>query len=549
MTQTPDELGRPSGHSLRDYWTTGTIASLCHSLSDLGQVCIELRDERGLVLDAQSYEHDQGIVREIPQDAAVHQILIGDESIGSVVVYPGDPKNPNRALINHIGVLIALTAGEMCTDVSQLRYRVEEIEVLYKLSSLLVRGGRVKEMLGLTLELSLEVLGLDAGAIMLLPEDSVGIQHNEMENELQRSASIGLSDEWLVNPVPLSKSREFDRLSLEGEVVNSPSLNEDPRVLVPVECQEEGLVAFLGAGMVFNGKPIGVIRLYSKTKREFSKADRSLIRSIGESAAAAVEQARLLKLQARQRRMHRSLKIAGAVQKRMLPEVTPRFERLELAGRYHPSQEIGGDFYDLFKVRDQLGVLVGDVVGKGVVAGLLMSAVRATIRAYAELSDDLSRVMIRTNDAVYRDTTVSEFVTIWYGMIDPESLMMRYVVAGHEQPMLIRKEKTGFKLKRLAGEGLVVGVIENEVYKMHTIQLRAGDILIAYTDGITDAMNFEMSRFGKERFESSVLDFLEESHEASAQDILERIFWSMRQFVGLQDQADDETLVVVKVTN
>ncbi|MDF1808339.1 MAG: SpoIIE family protein phosphatase [Phycisphaerales bacterium] len=547
MTQTTDELGRPRGHSLRDYWTTGTIASLCHSISDLGQVCIELRDERGLVLDAHSYEQDQGIVREIPQDATVHQIQIGDESIGSIVVYPESDENTNHTLMNHIGKLIALTAGEMCTDVSQLRYRVEEIDVLYKLSSLLVRGGRVKDMLRLTLELSLEVLGLDAGAIMLLPEDSLGIQHDEIENELQRSASIGLSDDWLTNPIPLSKSREFDRLSLEGEVVVSSSLMDDPRVLVPKECQLEGLVAFLGAGMVFDGKPIGVIRLYSKTKREFTNADRNLVRSLGESAAAAVEQARLLKLQARQRRLHRSLKIAGAVQKRMLPEVTPEFDRLELAGRYQPSQEIGGDFYDLFGVRNQLGVLVGDVVGKGVVAGLLMSAVRATIRAYAELSDDLSRVMIRTNDAVFRDTTVSEFVTIWYGMIDPESLMMRYVVAGHEQPLLFRKDKSGFKLKRLPGEGLVVGVIENEPYKMHTIQLRAGDILIAYTDGITDAMNFDMARFGNDRLESGVLEFLNSSPDASAQDILERIFWSMRQFVGLQDQADDETLVVVKV--
>lgn len=550
---TTEQFDRPKGHSVRDYWTTGTISSLCESLTELSQVRIELRDERGFVLDATSYPQDHGIVRSIPEGANVTPIVVGDETIGSVVVYPTIDQaqsdiDSQQALVERIGKLIAMTAGEMCSDVSELRFRVKEIAVLYQLSSQLVKGGRVKDMLGLTLELALEVLGLDAGAIMLLPEDSAGIAHNEMENELKRSASIAMSEEWLSNPTPLSRDREFDRASLAGEVVTSSNLTKDPRVLVPDECQSEGLIAFLGTGMVFNDHPIGVIRLYSKEEREFSAAERELVRSIGESAAAAVEQARLLKLQARQRRMHRSLMIAGAVQKRMLPEVTPSFEHIELAARYQPSQEIGGDFYDLFSVRDQLGVLVGDVVGKGVVAGLLMSAVRATIRAYAELSDDVARVMIRTNAAVCRDTTVSEFVTIWYGMIEPETLMMRYVVAGHEQPILMRKDQHNtWRAHTLEGNGLVVGVIPTEQYTMHTMQLEPGDYLIAYTDGITDAMNFDMKRFRKSRLEDAILECLSENEDPSANDVLKRIFWSMRQFVGLAKQADDETLVVVKI--
>ncbi|MFG0312566.1 MAG: hypothetical protein ACF8LL_00050, partial [Phycisphaerales bacterium] len=103
-------------------------------------------------------------------------------------------------------------------------------------------------------------------------------------------------------------------------------------------CREENLVAFIGSGMVFDNQPIGVIRLYARQPRKFTSAERKLIRSIGESAAAAVEQARLLKMQARQRRTQRALRIAGAVQKRMLPEVTPRFDGLQLAARYQPSQ-------------------------------------------------------------------------------------------------------------------------------------------------------------------------------------------------------------------
>ncbi|MGV6815006.1 MAG: PP2C family protein-serine/threonine phosphatase, partial [Phycisphaerales bacterium] len=99
----------------------------------------------------------------------------------------------------------------------------------------------------------------------------------------------------------------------------------------------------------------------------------------------------------------------------------------------------------------------------------------------------------------------------------------------------------------LPGEGLVVGVLPDESYTMHTIKLQPDDILIAYTDGITDAANFDHERFGKARLKDSLLEFLNEEPDASAKQVLERVFWSMRQFVGLADQADDETLVVVKV--
>ena len=205
MLQSPNDLDRPKGHSLRDFWTTGTISSLCESLTELGDVVIELRDERGLVLDSSAATH-QGIVRSIPESASVMPILIADEAIGAVVVYPlkAGSSSKSHEMIKHIGKLIAVTASEMCSDVSLLRYRIKEIGVLYKLSSLLAQGGRVRDMLGLTLELALEVLDLDAGAIMLLPENSAGLVHDELENELRRSASIGLGEYWLNNPVPLT---------------------------------------------------------------------------------------------------------------------------------------------------------------------------------------------------------------------------------------------------------------------------------------------------------------------------------------------------------
>ncbi|MBO6512960.1 MAG: SpoIIE family protein phosphatase [Phycisphaerales bacterium] len=535
--------------SLRDYWTDGSVARLCATLSELTGVVVELRDERGIVLDPdQDAEFFGGAIKPIEDGAEVFPVRLGSEGgavIGSVVI--GSGGDIARPMLDRMGSLLASMVAEMTSDVSELRLRVKEIEVLYKLNALLVSGGRVDETLELALESGLDTLDLDAGAIMLLPEDSEGLTKVDKEDELVRSASIGLSESWLSSPMPLSEGREIDRASLAGKVTVVEDLLEDERILARDQVEREGLRSFLGTGMVFDGHPIGVIRLYSRSVRKFSGAERRLIRSIGQSAAMAVEQARLIKMKARERRTQRSLKIAATVQKRMMPDTLPAVEQLDIAARFRPSFQIAGDFYDVFEVRDKVGILVGDVVGKGVVAGLLMSAVRATLRAYAELSDDLSRVMARTNEALHRDTTVSEFATIWYGVFDPETNELCYVTAGHEPPVVLTQREDGrWSHRMLTGIGLVAGVQDNEEYVMERVVLEKDQVVVAYTDGMMDALDFTGERFGRQRLISAVVETLNEEPDASAERVIERIFWHLRQFTGLQPQTDDETIVVMR---
>jgi phosphoserine phosphatase RsbU/P len=547
--------GAGRGGSLRDYWTDGSVARLCAALSELSGVTVQLRDERGIVLgpddDAEFYG---GRVEPIESGAQVFPIRIGgDTVIGSVVVSAiegdgtGDSVVSSGPLIRHMGELISSMATEMCTDVSELRIRYKAIEVLYRLNAELVAGGRVSDTLKLTLETALEAFGLQAGAIMLLPEDSEGLTRTDLEDELERSASVGLSEDWLSSPLPLSEGRAIDRASLDGEVTVIEDLHKDDRILARQQVVNEGLRSFLGTGMVFDGRPIGVIRLYSRSQRSFSGAERRLIRSIGQSAAMAVEQARLIKMKARERRTQRALKIAGTVQQRMMPDRLPVVEHLDIAARFRPSFQIAGDFYDVFEVRDKIGIMVGDVVGKGIVAGLLMSAVRATLRAYAELSDDLSRVMARTNEAIHRDTTVSEFATIWYGVFDPETNELCYVTAGHEPPLLLTRGDDGvWTHEMLRGEGLVAGVQDDEEYAMERVVLQKDQVVVVYTDGMMDALDFAGQRFGRQQLIEAVVSTLNEEPDADAERVIERIFWHMRQFTGLQAQADDETVVVMR---
>lgn len=544
----PEPRAHVRGSSVRDYWTDGSISSLCAHLSALGGVAIELRDERDRVLPPDSSPDAPGLVSPIPPDATVLDIVIEDERIGSVVVHPAGEAAHARAV--SAGRLIAAATREICTDVSELRHRVAEIDTLYRLSAMLVKGGKVADTLGAALHSALEVLELDAGSIMLLPEDADGLAKGESEADLKRSVSINLSEAWLANPLPLSKDREFDRRALAGEIVVSHDLVKDPRVLLPEQCADERLGSMMSAGMVFDNRPIGVIRVYDRMPREFSRAERRLLRSIAQSAAASVEQAGVIQLRASERRTQRALRIAGAVQQRMMPAEVPRIPGIDLAARYRPSFEIGGDFYDLFESHNRLAMVVGDVVGKGVAAGLLMSAVRATMRAYAELSDDLSRVMARTNDALCRDTTVNEFATVWMGTIDPHTRELRYVSAGHDRPTLFRRDPSaegGWSSRTLDGGGLVAGVSPGESYPVEMVKLRPSDVLVVFTDGVTDAQSFSAERFGRARLLGAIRSILQTDPYASASEVVERVLWAVRQFTGLQPQSDDETLVVARV--
>jgi len=534
--------------SVRDFWTDGSISAMCELLTEINGVNIELRDELGHVLGPRSTPDGPGIERPIPGGARVFRIEVQEQPIGSVVVYPSeDGEAHDRAV--RAGRLIASAAREMCSDVTELRHRVAEIDTLYQLSFLLVRGGRAKDTLEAALKSAIDVLDLDAGSIMLLPEDADGLAKGESEADLERSVAINLSEAWLDNPLPLSKDREFDRRALAGEVVFIEDLASDPRVLLPEQSVRENVRSFMCAGMVFDGRPIGVIRVYSSRRRVFTRSERRLLRSIGQSAAASIEQARLIKLRARERRTQRALRIAGAVQQRMLPVSVPTMPGIDIAARYRPSYEVGGDFYDLFLAHGRLVVVAGDVVGKGIAAGLLMSAVRATMRAYAEVSDDLEMVMRRSNEAMCRDTTVSEFATAWVGSIGKNERGERelaYVSAGHDRPALFRRGDDGsWSHELLEAGGLVAGVMAGETYPIERRALRSGDVLIVYTDGITDAQTFEGGRFGRARLVGHVAAFLGSEPAAPAAKIVEHVFWAIRQFTGLHRQADDETLVVI----
>jgi sigma-B regulation protein RsbU (phosphoserine phosphatase) len=234
----------------------------------------------------------------------------------------------------------------------------------------------------------------------------------------------------------------------------------------------------------------------------------------------------------------------------MLPTVLPGPPGVDIAARSEASTELAGDFYDAFMIEGRVGLLVGDVVGKGVAAALMMSAVRASLRAYAHGSVEVDEVMTLTNEAMCRDTLDNEFATLWYGVLDPATGDLDYASAGHDPPFVVRvptdRPVDETDVRPLGVGGLVLGVDPVQHYAAFRHRLEPGDVLIAYTDGLTDARTFDDEKFGWSRLLHSVIALLRDEPDASAERVLEHVMWDVRRYVGLREQVDDETMLVMR---
>jgi len=306
---------------------------------------------------------------------------------------------------------------------------------------------------------------------------------------------------------------------------------------------------------LYQGRASGLIRLYSRVARHFTLEQAELLRAIADHVAMVLAHSRLRELREQDQAMQRQVKLAADVQRRMLPRLIPQLPGLDTAARYAPSFQLGGDFYDTEVINGSLAFAVGDVVGKGVPAAMIMSAVRAALRAYSQTAPTLSDLLSKVNLATLRDTMESEFVTLWVGLLDPTTKQLVCASAGHDPAMLFRPDPdgslgglAGFKIEDLGVPGLVAGVDPETYYEETTYQLRAGDVLLTCTDGIGEAMNFDGKKFGRQRLIDTVTGLLRLAAGASSQRIIEHVMWTLPQYSGLALGNDDVTIVVVRVS-
>ncbi len=299
-----------------------------------------------------------------------------------------------------------------------------------------------------------------------------------------------------------------------------------------------------------NEKVLGIMSLGPKQSEEpFSKTDIRLLDSVAAQTGLALENGRLteaIKAEVAVREKHRrELEIAHEVQQRLFPQELPPMPGLDYAGACRPALGVGGDYYDFISLSPAvLGIAIGDVSGKGIPAALLMATLRAYLRGQTTHSQaDLTAVMSNLNRLVYQSSAANRYATFFYGELDTASRTLNYVNAGHNPPMVFRQAQSRGAIVRLDTGGPVIGLMEECVYGQGHVVLEPGDVIVAYTDGISEAMNASEVEWGEEQLMNAVQPNL----TAPASTLIDRLMASADAFVAGAPQYDDMTLVVVRV--
>lgn len=281
------------------------------------------------------------------------------------------------------------------------------------------------------------------------------------------------------------------------------------------------LVIFFAAGVYFSFSP--------RSTRDFENY-------VPEYVSRIAERERLLK----------ELEIARNIQMKFLPQSIPAIPKLEVASVCKPAMEIGGDYYDFVKVNEtSLGVIIGDVSGKGVSAAFYMTMAKGIIKTLSKKIQMPKQLLIELNEIFYENAPPSVFVSVIYGYLDLQSRTLTFARAGHN-PLIVHKKGLG-QPKLLCPEGLAIGLERGEVFsniiQEHRIAIEPGDLFVFFTDGVSESRNKNDQEFGEER----LTKIIEQNAHLSAHDLLNKIVSEVERFTGSAPQFDDFTMVVVKI--
>jgi serine phosphatase RsbU (regulator of sigma subunit)/anti-sigma regulatory factor (Ser/Thr protein kinase) len=299
----------------------------------------------------------------------------------------------------------------------------------------------------------------------------------------------------------------------------------------------------LAVPLVSQGELIGVLNLGPRlSEQDYSSDDRRLLDSLAAQAAPALRVAQLVREQqaeaATRQRFEQELEVARLIQQNFLPKELPDLPGWQIAAFYRPAREVGGDFYDVIPLPDgRVGFVIGDVTDKGVPAALVMSATRSVLRASAQRLIEPGEVLERVNEHLCPDMPEKMFVTCLYGVLDPESGLLRFANAGHDLPYV----QTTDGVIELRARGMPLGLMPGMAYEEKEATLEPGDSVLLHSDGVLEAHDPERDMFGAPRLKETM------GQGPGGQELIDHVLSSLAAFTGPDaEQEDDITMVTLQ---
>ncbi|MBI4419043.1 MAG: SpoIIE family protein phosphatase [Ignavibacteriales bacterium] len=434
---------------------------------------------------------------------------------------------PDRKLITSL-VNLSAAAVEKAVMVERLKEahrsldrKLQELKTLFELSkefNLVLNADKVIRLLTFSL---LGQIGVNRYAVCLVDGGTIKIVASRLSDD---PALLRALQDFcdLKNPMLI---REIDKKLARSA---APLKEAGVQLMIPMHVQNRT------KGVILLGEKLG--------GSEYSKEDLEFLYSLANLAIISIENARLFQETLEKQRLEDELKIAREIQQGLLPQTLPAIGGYDLAAANVSSKQVGGDYYDVIRRSDtEYVIAIGDVSGKGTPAALLMASIQAALRALVPLLHDLPEATGRMNDLACENTGGDTFITFFWGIIDTARHQLRYVNAGHNPPFLIRKDGSVIRLQK---GGLILGMMKTKrPYEEGEVELKAGDLLFLFTDGVSEAMNARGEDFTEERLES----ILKSVGGSPAREILQHVRMHVQEFSKGTQQSDDITMLVVNV--
>ncbi len=394
----------------------------------------------------------------------------------------------------------------------------------------LIRAGRELAAHNSLAELFQVIMDLSVDAVMAGRGVLMTLEGSELEVRVARGAGFKISS--TVRDLVINEKKSL----LVSDVQLDQALREQMSIVA------HNVKSIIAVPLQTNDRVIGLIYLDSPNAlRQFSSEDLNLLTVMANVAAIRIEHARLNEIEEAERAMAKEMQQAALIQARLLPGASPMVAGLDIAGKTVACRTVGGDYYDFLKFPDgRIGLLVGDVAGKGMPASLMMSSLQACVHVVFDDGDELAAKVTRLNKATCRNCPDNRFITFFMTVADPVTGELVYTNAGHNPPLLVRASGGFEELKGLGG--MILGILPMAKYQESRAAFQPGDVLVMFSDGVTEAADPRGLDFGEQR----LADLVASLRSRPAAEIAEAIHQAVAAFTEGAPAADDITVVVAR---
>ena len=414
---------------------------------------------------------------------------------------------------------------------------IDKLRMLLDITKKISRSLDLQEVLNLVMDTLDSLIPYDAAGIFVLKcRDKTEIADGEEPCEFQAEAVRGYAIDELAE-VHLKLGEGFiGHVALSREPIISPDVRNDP---IYINARQETRSEML-APIISNDEVIGVFDLESDALNAFSDDDLQVLLLLASQVAIIIEKVMLHEQLIEKKRLEGQLEVARQVQLELLPARDPQLQGYDISAYNLPTEEVSGDYYDWVQIyEDQIGLVIADVSGKGVPAALLMAFLRASLRAATHVGYAPHISMAKVNYLLWESIERNQFVTAFYGILDASTNSLAYTNAGHNPALRLDQEGNARFMEK---GSLPLGMFKDTRYHEYYLTFKPGELLVLYTDGVTEALNPQNEEFGRDRLVESV----KANRHLSARELITALRRAVIEWTDGRGASDDVTFFVIK---